>query len=424
MPRKKQIDSSPADENIESDESAAPDEVAPEPPQPAESEVVLDPPEAEAEAPVDIPAAVEESPPPPPPVAPPAPARRGGFWPLALGGAVAAGLGFAGAATVFAPSQPIPPDRSEELAALTAEVKGMNERIAALRGDLEALRSDPRIADLAAMQAETPGLIETAIADAAAPMTARVDAALKSVGDMDARVVALEKRPIASGAASATALDAISREMDELRAEIAANRDAAAAVEAQIADAAAQAASRIAAAEAQTEELKAEAEAAARATTMRASLSRLYAAFDAGSSLETSLAELAAAGLTVPAELTEAANAVPSLASLRAGFAGAARNALAATLKPAEADTTWDKVVTFMRSQSGARSLSPRAGDDPDAILSRAEAALGTGDLASALSELQALPDPGKDAMGEWITLATRRVAAKDAIAALAQQVN
>ncbi|MGC1487099.1 MAG: hypothetical protein WA784_04835, partial [Albidovulum sp.] len=67
-----------------------------------------------------------------------------------------------------------------------------------------------------------------------------------------------------------------------------------------------------------------------------------------------------------------------------------------------------------------ARSLTPRAGEDPDAILSRAEAALGTGDLKTALVEIATLPEAGRARLAEWTGLAERRLAAAAAIAALA----
>ncbi|MCB2133097.1 MAG: hypothetical protein KDE02_09510, partial [Rhodobacteraceae bacterium] len=69
------------------------------------------------------------------------------------------------------------------------------------------------------------------------------------------------------------------------------------------------------------------------------------------------------------------------------------------------------------------RSLTPRAGDDPDAILSRADAALKAGDLAAAIDEIAALPEGGKAVMAEWVGLAQRRMAALAAVSALAQTV-
>ena len=111
------------------------------------------------------------------------------------------------------------------------------------------------------------------------------------------------------------------------------------------------------------------------------------------------------------------------MAALRAGFAPAARDALTASLAETAGGSFWNRTTAFLRSQTGARSLTPRAGSDPDAILSRAEAALGAGDLGAALTEVAALPPAGQARMAEWQGLAERRLAAAQAIAAMAAQV-
>jgi hypothetical protein len=68
------------------------------------------------------------------------------------------------------------------------------------------------------------------------------------------------------------------------------------------------------------------------------------------------------------------------------------------------------------------RSLTPRAGDSPDAILSRAEAAVGAGDLAGAIAELNTLPPAAQAAMADWIKAATARHAVVEAAATMAPQ--
>ena len=76
-----------------------------------------------------------------------------------------------------------------------------------------------------------------------------------------------------------------------------------------------------------------------------------------------------------------------------------------------------DRFTAFLRRQTNARSLAPREGNDPDAILSRAEAALSSGDLPAALTELDALPENARAAMDGWIADASARA---DALAAAA----
>ncbi|NIL96879.1 MAG: hypothetical protein GTO62_06995, partial [Planctomycetales bacterium] len=82
------------------------------------------------------------------------------------------------------------------------------------------------------------------------------------------------------------------------------------------------------------------------------------------------------------------------------------------------------RIESFLRSQLNIRSLSPRDGDDPDAVLSRAQGALAANDLATALTELDLLPDSGKAAMSGWTDQAKARLAALEAIETLAKSLN
>jgi hypothetical protein len=77
------------------------------------------------------------------------------------------------------------------------------------------------------------------------------------------------------------------------------------------------------------------------------------------------------------------------------------------------------RITAFLRAQTGARSLTPREGNDPDAILSRAEAALREGDLVATLAELDALPAEGAARLAEWRAQAEARLAASQAVAEL-----
>jgi hypothetical protein len=111
---------------------------------------------------------------------------------------------------------------------------------------------------------------------------------------------------------------------------------------------------------------------------------------------------------------------LPTIADLQDSFAPAARDALEAALRANMGESWTERVSSFLRSQTGLRSLTPREGDDPDAVLSRAEAALSDGRVADAMAELQAIPEAGKAALQEWLALAQTRVDAEAAVAALA----
>ena len=62
------------------------------------------------------------------------------------------------------------------------------------------------------------------------------------------------------------------------------------------------------------------------------------------------------------------------------------------------------------------------AGDSPEAHLARAEARLDEGDLAGAVSELEALEGPAAEAAAPWLAGARARVAADQAIEALRER--
>ena len=72
----------------------------------------------------------------------------------------------------------------------------------------------------------------------------------------------------------------------------------------------------------------------------------------------------------------------------------------------------------------GVRSLAPREGDDPDAILSRAQAAVTAGEIEGALAEIVMLPPDGQSAMTDWVTAARARLDALAAASGLAETLN
>ncbi|MCV2872724.1 hypothetical protein OEZ71_10510 [Defluviimonas sp. WL0050] len=355
-----------------------------------------------------------------------APASRSGFGAMVLGGVVAAGLGAAGSAFVLQRYWAPTDTTTEQLAAIAADAKVQTDRIAALSAEIEAIRSDPAAqtaADAQAAFAEQTGQDLQALRGMLDDMAARLDTESQRLASVDDRLAEIEKRPVEGGAASATALEAFGREMEALRGEIAAQKADTTAAQEQIAAAASSATERIEAAEAETARLHAEAADAARLAQARAAIGRLQAALDSGKSLEEGLADLKAAGVEPPQVLVDQAQGVPSLAALRDGYPPAARAALSSSLKETAGGSTMERITAFLRSQSGARSLSPRAGEDPDAILSRAEAALGAGDLAAAVSEIGMLPEAGQMHMAEWLALVERRMAAVEAVAALASEM-
>jgi len=321
--------------------------------------------------------------------------RKGGFWSMLLGGIVAAGIGVL-AAPHLQPLLPPGWGLSEETGVDAAAFEAQAARIAALEAQLSDL-------DIPADQsAAVEGLSQT-VTD----LTGRIAALEAQVADLAARpasgpapdgatgetVAALEERLAEQTAEDAAQQSAI----DALRAEIAALKDEAAAEEAAARD-------------------------SAQAVLRRAALTRIRTALDTGESFAAALSELRGTGAEVPEALAALAETgVPTRAALAESFPEAARAALAAARAEAGEGAS---VSAFLRSQLGMRSLTPRAGDDPDAVLSRAEAALAEGRLSDALAEIEALPETARAAMADWAAQARSRADALVAAEALSAAMN
>ncbi|MFV0359567.1 hypothetical protein [Tropicimonas sp.] len=389
--------------------------------------------------------------------------RRGGVLPGFVGGAVAA-LGLAFAAPYVIPADKLPFNTVE----LQKTIAGQGDTIGTLQAEIADLRGKlaeaATTADLAALRSEADATRDTistqissvsgsldelraqaATADNLAQTTAGLAQATASISAMGAeqatirtQIAELEKRPIAEATdpAAVSALRAYEAEMAALRNDVAAQigrseelaastaaaaneavERAVAASQAAMADAEAAKQAAMADAEAAKQAAAAEAAAAARAQA----LVDIQAALETGAPFDGALAALGQTG--VPAALSAVAGSgVATLADLQKSFAPAAREALAGARREAAPDDDMGgRVGSFMQRQLGLRSLAPREGNDPDAVLSRAEANVAGADLAGAVSELSNLPQAGQQAMAEWIALAdarARALAAADELAA------
>ena len=316
--------------------------------------------------------------------------RRARFLPLVLGGAVASALGFAGGLYLA--------ESSPQLLGIVG-TPGVEQRLS---------DHDNRLTDLAGALASLP----VAAADPAATEALRAELQADK-----ASLVQLQKQQDASAAQ-------IAAMTERLKTLASAPIGAGTVTAAQVASENEDAAKRIKVAEEEALRIQTEAEKVLRLAALQAAVGELQVAFESGAPLDAALATLSDAGMTIPAALASQAQGVPTAAALREGFAPAARDALVVSLAETAEGSLWDRMGTFLRGQTGARSLTPRAGADPDAVLSRAEAALDAGDLVAALSEIATLPEAGRTRMAEWTGLATRRQAAGAAIAAVAVEVS
>ena len=325
----------------------------------------------------------------PPEPARPAPApsqRRGGMVGPVIGGILAAAAGF-GLAQVVPNGWPL-----QDTAVLEQQLAAQSETIATLQSRLAAVEGakvpdiTPLMDTLAALNGRVAAL-ETGPAERAEETAALA----KAVADLQQQIVTL---PAAPGQA---------------------------AVPANITALAAEAEARLQEAEAQAAQMKAEAEALTRTAVAQAALGRLQAALDAGTPYVAILPDL---GQEIPEALqAHAETGLPSLPDLQQSFPEAARLALETALRADMGDTWTERATSFLRSQTGVRSLTPREGTDPDAILSRAEAALDTGDLGKALQELATLPEVAQAPLAAWVAQVQARQAGLQALDALAAQI-
>lgn len=332
-----------------------------------------------------------DAPPPPVEAAAARPPRRAGWLGPVLGGVVAAGMGFG-----LAQYLPLAPGGGK--GADPVEVAALREEVAALSAALAAA-GDP-----SALAARLDS-VEARLAEGFAP---------PDLSALEGRLAVLEARPVGSlSAADAAALAAIQAELATLKA--------AGVPQAQVEAALAVLDARLARALEEVAALQETQAQAARAATRQGALLQIAAALDSGAPYGGALAALA--GESLPEVLTASAETgVPGLKALQDSFPEAARAALSAALREDMGETWSERALNFLRTQVGARALSPQAGDDPDAILSRAEAALAVGDLSTALAELDSLPDPARAAMSTWRAEADRQAATRAALDGLRAQ--
>jgi len=243
------------------------------------------------------------------------------------------------------------------------------------------------------------------LADRVAALEAAPDLDLSGLAALDQRLQAIEALP-AGGEASTAALAAQLAELERRIAALPTDAAGSAEIDAALA--------RLTAAEAEAQARAAEAAVLAEATARARALEVLAAAVASGAGFESELA--AVADPKLQAALAPHVAGVASQAQLQADFPQAARTVLQLA-RAADTEAGWGtRLLDFLGAQTGARSLTPREGTDPDAILSRAEFALTEGRLPDALRELEALDPAIRASLEPWITAAAARVAVDAAV--------
>ncbi|MHA1128739.1 MAG: COG4223 family protein [Alphaproteobacteria bacterium] len=172
---------------------------------------------------------------------------------------------------------------------------------------------------------------------------------------------------------------------------------------------------------AQVSTVETNAEAARNMAVIRSSLNSIDVALSAGLPFATTLNDLENAGIVdIPVALADASNGVATMAKLRADFPEAAHAAIRASILASAGDGVFASISAFTKAQVAGRSLTPQDGVGPDAVLSRAEAALKQDDLNKALTEIDALPtaamsEDGDGAMDVWLANAAELQSALNA---------
>lgn len=379
--------------------------------------------------------------------------RKTGFWPVFLGGVVAAGLG--SAATIWAlphlPAGWVPKDETQAAApapeidvdAIRAEAAAAAE--AAARSTAQATAQSTAESTAQSVVSRQIAVLREELAAQAQPAPAETNSAGSALAqaapaggstgdaapDQTAQAQA-EPAPPEAPAVSAEEVAALRDQLDEQAAQIedlmsrpqidpavaqrvetlAGQADT---LEQQIQTAAQAAQEQINEAQAEAERLQQAAAETTRRAEAVAAIAALQSALDQGVTPDDARQALEGAGLETPEALTRE---VPSLDTLQAGFPEAARAALRTSLREESASGAGNPIANFLRAQTGARSVAPREGDDPDAVLSRANAAVEAGRIAEAVTEVETLPEPARTApaMADWLAGAT---AYRDAQAAL-----
>jgi hypothetical protein len=319
----------------------------------------------------------------------PAPAQKSPLGPMILGGAVCAVLGF-GAAVLTQQSSPLWP-QDPAVAELTAKTDGA---VADLQTQIDAIAARPA-GDV--MQSDL-----TPMRDAVAQLSGLE----QTIADLAGRVSALEQATIEAAipddliAKYRSEVESISALLESQRGEL----------------------------NTFMQDAKAKADQAAeiaKNTLAGGALDRIATALDTGSEFVQAMQDYEQAiGAAAPDALASlAADGVVTLQVLSQDYADVARAALAAARAEMDQGQGMAKVTNFLKNQFNARSVVPKSGDDPDAVLSRAEQALRDGDLAAAMDEISKLGPRAQATMSDWIAAAQARLDAQNTVNILIDQL-
>jgi len=313
--------------------------------------------------------------------------RSGIFVPMVIGGVISAAIGF-GAAHYFIPGGVFFPGENQELVEIRAEIADLKEGSASNLTGLNAAN------ELVRAQSDEFNSQQSKLSDALT----------QSNADVTARLGEIENRPIADASAEVqVALKSYVAELARLNEVVATQGSEIAGFQSRVAELENQLADKLATVSAQ----RGEAETAAKIARLRSLFNGLKGELDTGRAFGETLAAINdASGNVAPTSLSENSAGVASLSSLQADFPDVARATLAVAIAETADPSAMGRFSAFLKSQTGARSLTAKEGDDPDAILSRAEAAVKNGEVQTSINELAGLPEGGANTISSWVAKA------------------
>jgi hypothetical protein len=320
-----------------------------------------------------------------------------GVVPSLVAGFICAGLGF-GAAILSQPSNPIwpvHPDVAQFRDEATGQITGIDKRLNAL---------ERRVTD--ADQRAVGAVFQSDLDALTAGYDQRFLGIASQLENFDKRLAALEKSTIES-AIPDELVTQYQDEVKRLKETLEAQRESLQKFMSETAQTANEVTQR------------------AKDTVARGIVAQIRAAIEAGGPFDTAIKEFdEQVGQAIPNQLRSLAEeGVQTYQELRDSFAEAARSALNAARDELDESEGVTGIGNYLRKKFKARSVTPKTGDDADAVLSRAEQALRENDLNGALNELDALPDAARHQMQPWIDQARERQDALEQLDILSQEI-
>ncbi|MEF2548420.1 hypothetical protein VQ045_14745 [Aurantimonas sp. E1-2-R+4] len=305
-----------------------------------------------------------------------------------------------------------------EVAASAEQLDALSGEVAALRDQVQSAPAAPAENGAAAEQLTALGqrieTLETSASTAGAEATAGLQQAGETaVAAQQTATAAQETAAAAQETANAAQQAATAAQQSATQANEAATatQQAAEQASAKVDEAAAQFESRIAGMEANN-----------RRADGALAAANLKSAIDQGgpfmSQLET-YAEATGAGAATEDLRAFAADGVPSKQALAAEWP-AVEDKIAESLRPAQPDApVQEQLLSGLRSLVQVRPAGPAPAEakGPDAVLSRLNAAIESGDLAGWQSEWQTLPQAGQDVSQDFASRVAARLTADRVVA-------